>query len=119
MRHYRSAAGEPSRPAALRWRERNSTRAWRNGHIDFIHAAWGTVRSRSQETKSRWRVARLRLGRIMSRIGNKPVGIPDKVQVNIDNDGAGLVEAPKAKPSLKLPRDTSSTIYNNTDTIAR
>src|SRR5260370_41931401 len=107
MRHYRSAAGEPSRPAALRWRERNSTRAWRNGHIDFIHTAWGPVRSRSQETKSRRRVTRLRLVRIMSRIGNKPVEIPDKVKNHIDTDGSVLVQGPKAKLSCKLPRDSS------------
>ena len=40
----------------------------------------------------------------MSRIGNKPVEIPDKVKVHIDNDGAVSVEGPKGKLNWKLPR---------------
>ena len=55
----------------------------------------------------------------MSRIGNKPVEIPDKVKVNIDNDGAVLVEGPKGKLSWKLPRDISGKIDNNKVTLAR
>jgi len=55
----------------------------------------------------------------MSRIGNKPVEIPDKVKVNIDNDGAVLVEGPKGKLSWKLPRDISGRIDNNKVTLAR
>ncbi len=55
----------------------------------------------------------------MSRIGNKPVEIPDKVKVNIDNDGAVLVEGPKGKLSWKLPRDISGKIDNNKVMLAR
>ncbi len=55
----------------------------------------------------------------MSRIGNKPVEIPDKVKVNIDNDGAISVEGPKGKLSWKLPRDISGKIDNNKVTLAR
>jgi large subunit ribosomal protein L6 len=55
----------------------------------------------------------------MSRIGNKAVEIPDKVKVNIDNDGAVLVEGPKGKLSWKLPRDISGKIDNNKVTLAR
>jgi large subunit ribosomal protein L6 len=55
----------------------------------------------------------------MSRIGNKPVEIPDKVKVNIDNDGAVFVEGPKGKLSWKLPRDISGKIDNNKVTLAR
>jgi large subunit ribosomal protein L6 len=55
----------------------------------------------------------------MSRIGNKAVEIPDKVKVNIDNDGAVSVEGPKGKLSWKLPRDISGKIDNNKVTLAR
>lgn len=55
----------------------------------------------------------------MSRIGNKAVEIPDKVKVNIDNDGAVSVEGPKGKLSWKLPRDISGKIDNNKVTFAR
>ena len=40
--------------------------------------------------------------RLMSRIGNKAVEIPDKVKVNIDDDGAVAVEGPKGKLQLEL-----------------
>ena len=55
----------------------------------------------------------------MSRIGNKPVEIPEKVKVNIDNDGAISVEGPKGKLSWKLPRDISGKLDNNKVTLAR
>ena len=55
----------------------------------------------------------------MSRIGNKAVEIPDKVKVNIGNDGAVAVEGPKGKLSWKLPRDISAKIDNGKVTIAR
>ena len=38
----------------------------------------------------------------MSRIGNKAVEIPDKVKVNIGNDGAVAVEGPKGKLQLDV-----------------
>jgi large subunit ribosomal protein L6 len=55
----------------------------------------------------------------MSRIGNKPVEIPDKVKVNVGNDGAVSVEGPKGKLSWKLPRDISAKIDNNKVLLAR
>jgi large subunit ribosomal protein L6 len=55
----------------------------------------------------------------MSRIGNKPVEIPDKVKVNIDNDGGVAVEGPKGKLNWKLPHDISGKIDNNKVTLAR
>jgi large subunit ribosomal protein L6 len=55
----------------------------------------------------------------MSRIGNKAVDIPDKVKVNINNDGGIAVEGPKGKLNWKLPRDISAKIDNNKVTLAR
>src|ERR1700739_324940 len=55
----------------------------------------------------------------MSRIGNKAVDIPDKVKVNIGNDGAVSVEGPKGKLSWRLPRDISGKINDNKVTLAR
>ncbi|MEP6602628.1 MAG: 50S ribosomal protein L6 [Spartobacteria bacterium] len=55
----------------------------------------------------------------MSRIGNKAVEIPDKVKVNIDNDGGVAVEGPKGKLNWKLPRDISAKIDKNQVMIAR
>jgi large subunit ribosomal protein L6 len=55
----------------------------------------------------------------MSRIGNKPVDIPDKVKVNVGNDGAVSVEGPKGKLSWQLPRDISAKIDNNKVSVAR
>lgn len=55
----------------------------------------------------------------MSRIGNKAVEIPDKVKVNIGNDGAVAVEGPKGKLQWQLPRDISAKIDNNKLTLAR
>lgn len=55
----------------------------------------------------------------MSRIGNKPVDIPEKVKVNVGNDGAVSVEGPKGKLSWKLPRDISAKIDNGKVSVAR
>ena len=55
----------------------------------------------------------------MSRIGNKAVVIPDKVKVNISNDGAVAVEGPKGKLNWRLPRDISAKIDNGKVTLAR
>src|SRR5438477_12808987 len=57
--------------------------------------------------------------KFMSRIGNKAVEIPDKVKVNIDNDGGLAVEGPKGKLNWKLPRAISAKIDNNRVTLAR
>ena len=45
----------------------------------------------------------------MSRIGKKAIEIPDKVKVNIGNDGAVAVEGPKGKLNWTLPRDIKAT----------
>jgi large subunit ribosomal protein L6 len=55
----------------------------------------------------------------MSRIGSKAVVIPDKVKVNIGNDGSVAVEGPKGKLSWRLPRDISAKIDNGKVTLAR
>jgi len=55
----------------------------------------------------------------MSRIGNKPVDIPEKVKVNVGNDGAVSVEGPKGKLSWQLPRDISAKIDNGKVSLAR
>src|SRR2546423_4266850 len=55
----------------------------------------------------------------MSRIGNKPVDIPDKVKVNIDNDGDVSVEGPKGKLNWSLPRQITGSVKDNHVSIAR
>src|SRR5438128_11836539 len=55
----------------------------------------------------------------MSRIGNKPVDIPDKVKVNIDNDGGVSVEGPKGKLNWTLPRQITGSVKDNHVSLAR
>jgi ribosomal protein L6, bacterial type len=55
----------------------------------------------------------------MSRIGNKPVEIPDKVKVNIGADGAVAVEGPKGKLSWNLPRNIKGSVKDNRVSIVR
>jgi large subunit ribosomal protein L6 len=55
----------------------------------------------------------------MSRIGNKVVEIPDKVKVNIGNDGAVAVEGPKGKLSWNLPRNIKGSVQDNRVSIVR
>jgi large subunit ribosomal protein L6 len=55
----------------------------------------------------------------MSRIGNKPVEIPDKVKVNITDDGAVAVEGPKGKLNWNLPRSIKGSVKDNHVSIAR
>lgn len=55
----------------------------------------------------------------MSRIGNKAVDIPDKVKVNIGNDGAVAVEGPKGKLNWQLPRDIKASVEDNRISLAR
>lgn len=55
----------------------------------------------------------------MSRIGNKIVEIPDKVKVNIGNDGAVAVEGPKGKLSWTLPRNIKGSVADNKVSIVR
>jgi large subunit ribosomal protein L6 len=55
----------------------------------------------------------------MSRIGNKAVEIPDKVKVNIGDDGAVSVEGPKGKLHWKLPRAVRATVKDNRVSLVR
>lgn len=55
----------------------------------------------------------------MSRIGNKAVEIPDKVKVNIGNDGAVAVEGPKGKLSWQLPREIKANVADNRISLVR
>lgn len=55
----------------------------------------------------------------MSRIGNKAVEIPDKVKVNIGNDGAVAVEGPKGKLNWQLPRQIKANVADNKVSLAR
>lgn len=55
----------------------------------------------------------------MSRIGNKEVVIPDKVKVNIGNDGAVAVEGPKGKLNWQLPRQIRAKVADNKISLAR
>jgi large subunit ribosomal protein L6 len=55
----------------------------------------------------------------MSRIGNKPVAIPEKVKVNIDNEGGVSVEGPKGKLEWKLPRGIKASTRDNRVSLVR
>jgi len=55
----------------------------------------------------------------MSRIGKKTIEIPDKVKVQVDNNGAVAVEGPKGKLSWTLPREISAKVENNHVALAR
>ena len=55
----------------------------------------------------------------MSRIGNKAIEIPKKVQVNINNNGAVSVEGPKGKLSWKLPREIKASVQDNRISLVR
>jgi large subunit ribosomal protein L6 len=55
----------------------------------------------------------------MSRIGNKAVEIPDKVKVNIDEEGAVSVEGPKGKLDWKLPRQIRASVKDNRVSLVR
>ena len=45
--------------------------------------------------------------------------LPEKVKVNVANDGTVAVEGPKGKLNWKLPRDISAKIENNHVSLAR
>ena len=55
----------------------------------------------------------------MSRIGNKAVEIPDKVKVNIGNDGDVAVEGPKGKLQWMLPREIKASVKDNRVSLVR
>ena len=54
----------------------------------------------------------------MSRIGSKPIKIPDKVKINLDNDTV-LAEGPKGKLSLKIPVGITVEVKDSVATIKR
>jgi len=55
----------------------------------------------------------------MSRIGNKPVEIPEKVKVNIGNDGAVSMEGPRGTLNWKLPRGIKASLQANRVSLVR
>ncbi len=55
----------------------------------------------------------------MSRIGNKAVDIPEKVKVNISDDGAVAVEGPMGKLNWQLPREIKATVADNRISVVR
>jgi large subunit ribosomal protein L6 len=55
----------------------------------------------------------------MSRIGNKAVEIPDKVKVNVDQEGAVSVAGPKGKLQWKLPRQIRASVQDNQVSVVR
>ena len=55
----------------------------------------------------------------MSRIGNKAVEVPDKVKVNVDEEGAVSVEGPKGKLHWKLPRQIRASVEDNRVSFVR
>jgi large subunit ribosomal protein L6 len=55
----------------------------------------------------------------MSRIGNKAIEIPDKVKVNIADDGAVSVEGPKGKLQWKLPRNIRANVQDKRVSVVR
>jgi large subunit ribosomal protein L6 len=58
-------------------------------------------------------------GKFMSRIGNRAVEIPDKVKVNVDEQGAVSVEGPKGKLQWKLPRQIRASVKDNRVSLVR
>ena len=56
---------------------------------------------------------------LMSRIGNKAVEIPDKVKVNVDQEGAVSVEGPKGKLQWRLPRQIRASVQDNRVSVVR
>ena len=55
----------------------------------------------------------------MSRIGNKAVEIPDKVKVNVDQEGSVSVEGPKGKLHWRLPRQIRANVQDNRVSLIR
>jgi large subunit ribosomal protein L6 len=55
----------------------------------------------------------------MSRIGNQPVEIPEKVTVNVDQNGTVSVEGPKGKLRWTLPREIQASVKDNRISLVR
>jgi hypothetical protein len=87
--------------------------------VAILSTPRGVLSGREAKKQKGWRrAAGLRLvtirnQEVMSRIGNKAVEIPDKVKVNVGNDGVVAVEGPKGKLNWKLPRDISAKVDKN------
>src|SRR5207248_8128803 len=57
--------------------------------------------------------------KLMSRIGNKAVEIPDKVKVNVGDGGQVSVEGPKGRLQWTLPCEISATVQDNRVSVVR
>src|ERR1043166_1928339 len=57
--------------------------------------------------------------KLMSRIGNKAVEIPDKVKVNVGDGGQVSVEGPKGKLQWTLPREIRASVQDNRVSLVR
>ncbi len=55
----------------------------------------------------------------MSRIGNKPVDLPDKVKVNVADGGVMNVEGPKGKLHFTLPQEIKAEVKGNQVSFTR
>ncbi|MGC3988186.1 MAG: 50S ribosomal protein L6 [Chthoniobacteraceae bacterium] len=55
----------------------------------------------------------------MSRIGKKSIELPDKVKLNIANDGQVNVEGPKGKLAWQLPKQIKASVDGKTLTVER
>jgi large subunit ribosomal protein L6 len=55
----------------------------------------------------------------MSRIGRKPIEVPDKVKVNVGSEGDVSVEGPKGKLSWNLPKTVSARVEGRTVSVER
>ena len=55
----------------------------------------------------------------MSRIGNKAVEIPDKVKVNVDQEGAVSVKGPRGKLQWRLPPQIRASVQDNRVSVVR
>ena len=55
----------------------------------------------------------------MSRIGQKPIPVPDKVKCSVSGDGAVTVAGPKGKLSWTLPKQIAARVEGNQLTVQR
>jgi len=55
----------------------------------------------------------------MSRIGNKSIELPDKVKLNVANDGQVSIEGPKGKLAWKLPKQIKAKVEGATVKLER
>ena len=55
----------------------------------------------------------------MSRIGNKPISLPEKAKVAIDDDGKVVVEGPKGRLEWRLPPQVAAKVGDDGVTFER